>query len=46
MVTKKEKEKLQRKEYEEKHIGLRGAKGSFMVFQEEGLEDVFVVDEL
>ena len=45
-LSKEQKEKLKRKEYEEKNIALRGAKGSFVVFREEGLEDVFVVDEL
>jgi len=45
-LTKEQKEKQKRKEYEEKNIALRGAKGSFVVFREEGLEDVFVVDEL
>lgn len=45
-ISKEKKEKLKRIEYEEKNIALRGAKGSFVVFREEGLEDVFVVDEL
>lgn len=45
-LSKEQKEKLKRIEYEEKNIALRGAKGSFVVFREEGLEDVFVVDEL
>ena len=40
------KKKLERREYEEKSIKTRGAQGSFVVFQEEGLEDVFVADEL
>ena len=44
--SKEMKEKMKRKEYEEKNIAIRGAKGSFVVFREVGLEDVFVVDEL
>ena len=44
--SKEMEEKIKRLEYEEKNIATRGAKGSFMVFREEGLEDVFVVDEL
>jgi hypothetical protein len=45
-LSKEMKEKLKRKEYEEKNIAVKGAKGSFVVFREKGLEDVFVVDEL
>jgi len=45
-LIKLKKEKMKRKEYEEKNIAIRGAKGSFVVFREVGLEDVFVVDEL
>jgi len=41
-----DKEELGRKEFEEASIVERGAKGSFMIFREKGLEDVFVVDEL
>ena len=37
---------IDRKEFEETSILERGAKGSFMIFREKGLEDVFVVDEL
>lgn len=44
--TKKTKEKMDRYQYEEKNIATRGAKGSFMVFREDGLEDLFLVDEL
>ena len=32
--------------FEEKSIKVRDARGSFMIFQEDGLEDVFVVDDL
>jgi hypothetical protein len=42
----KTKEKLARQKFEEKSIKARGATGSFMIFREEGLEDVFVVDDL
>ena len=41
-----DKKELDRKEFEETSIVERGAKGSFMIFREKGLEDVFVVDEL
>ena len=37
---------LERKKFEESSLVERGAKGSFMIFREKGLEDVFVVDEL
>ena len=39
-------EELCRKKFEEHSIVERGAKGSFVIFREKGLEDVFVVDEL
>lgn len=43
-------EKLQKQqkrlEFENKSLQLKGAKGSFVVFREAGLEDVFVVDDL
>ena len=45
-LTKEEEKKQKRQEYEQKSIKIRGAKGSFVVFREEGLEDVFVVDDL
>ena len=45
-LSKEQKRKLRRLEYEEKNISIGGAKGSFVVFREEGLEDVFVMDEL
>jgi len=45
-VSEKRKKELERLEYEEKNIAIRGAKGSFVVFREKGLEDVFVSDEL
>mgnify|MGYP001174525120 FL=1 len=45
-IDAKMKKKLERREYEEKSIKIRGAQGSFVVFKEEGLEDVFVADEL
>ena len=38
--------KQKRLDLENKRLALREAKGSFVVFREEGLEDVFVVDEL
>lgn len=41
-----DKKELNRKEFEEASLVERGAKGSFMIFREKGLEDVFVVDEL
>jgi hypothetical protein len=44
--SKEMKDKQKRKEFEEANIALRGAKGSFVVFREKGLEDVFVVDDL
>jgi len=40
--SKEMEEKIKRLEYEEKNIATRGAKGSFMVFREKDLEDVFV----
>lgn len=39
-------EKDERTKFEEAALVERGAKGSFMIFREKGLEDVFVVDEL
>ena len=43
---KKAKKKQKRLELENKRLALRAAKGSFVVFREKGLEDVFVVDDL
>ena len=43
---KESKKKQKRLDLENKRLALREAKGSFVVFREEGLEDVFVVDEL
>ena len=40
------KNKQKRLDLENKRLSLREAKGSFVVFREKGLEDVFVVDEL
>jgi len=45
-ISKEKKKRQKRLEYEEKSIKARGAKGSFVVFREEGLEDVFVADDL
>lgn len=39
-------EKLEREKFEEDSIKERGATGSFMIFREKGLEDVFVIDDL
>lgn len=41
-----DKKELDRKEFEAASLVERGAKGSFMIFREKGLEDVFVADEL
>ena len=43
---KKSKKKQRRLELENKRLALRSAQGSFVVFREKGLEDVFVVDDL
>ena len=45
-VSEKIKKQQKRLEFENKSLELKGAKGSFVVFREEGLEDVFVVDDL
>jgi len=45
-VSEKRKKELERLAYEEKNIQTRGAKGSFVVFRQKGLEDVFVSDDL
>ena len=42
----KAKVKQKRLDLENKRLSLREAKGSFVVFREKGLEDVFIVDEL
>tara|TARA_B100000929_G_C15477685_1_gene410069 strand:- start:1040 stop:1279 length:240 start_codon:yes stop_codon:yes gene_type:complete len=45
-ADKKSKKKQRRLELENKRLALRAAQGSFVVFREKGLEDVFVVDDL
>ena len=45
-VDEKIKKHLERKKFEDESIHARGATGSFMIFKEDGLEDVFVVDDL
>ncbi len=45
-IDKKTEEHLERKKFEDESMRARGATGSFMIFKEEGLEDVFVVDDL
>jgi len=40
------KKKQKRLDLENKRLSLRKAQGSFVVFREKGLEDVFVVDDL
>lgn len=45
-ISDKIKKQQKRLEFENKSLQLKGAKGSFVVFREEGLEDVFVVDDL
>jgi hypothetical protein len=45
-IDKKTEEHLERKKFEDESMRVRGATGSFMIFKEEGLEDVFVVDDL
>ena len=45
-LSEKLKKQQKRLEFENKSLQLKGAKGSFVVFREDGLEDVFVVDEL
>ena len=44
--SKKTKKQQKRLDLENKRLSLREAKGSFVVFREKGLEDVFVVDDL
>ena len=45
-ISEKLKKQQKRLEFENKNLALKGAKGSFVVFREKGLEDVFVADEL
>jgi hypothetical protein len=45
-VDEKIRKHLERKKFEDESIRARGATGSFMIFREEGLEDVFVVDDI
>lgn len=45
-ISEKVKKQQKRLEFENKSLQLKGAKGSFVVFREEGLEDVFIVDDL
>ena len=45
-VGKNSKKKQRRLELENKRLALRAAQGSFVVFREKGLEDVFIVDDL
>lgn len=45
-VNEKIEKYLERKKFEDESIRERGATGSFMIFREEGLEDVFVVDDI
>ena len=42
----KVKKQQKRLEFENKSLQAKGAKGSFVVFREEGLEDVFIIDDL
>jgi ABC-type sulfate transport system substrate-binding protein len=45
-ISDKLKKQRKRLEFENANLALKGAKGSFVVFREKGLEDVFVADEL
>ena len=45
-ISEKLKKQQKRLEFENKNLALKGAKGSFVVFREKGLEDVFVADDL
>ena len=45
-ISEKLKKQQKRLEFENKNLALKGAKGSFVVFREKGLEDIFVVDDL
>jgi len=44
--SKKTKRQQKRLDLENKRLSLREAKGSFVVFREKGLEDIFMVDDL
>tara|TARA_Y100000310_G_scaffold344488_1_gene457518 strand:- start:645 stop:833 length:189 start_codon:yes stop_codon:yes gene_type:complete len=45
-LSEKVKKQQKRLEFENQSLKLKGAKGSFVVFREDGLEDVFVADDL
>lgn len=45
-ISEKLKKQQKRLEFENKSLALKGAKGSFVVFREKGLEDIFVVDDI
>ena len=45
-LSEKLKKQQKRLEFENRSYDLKGFKGSFVVFREKGLEDVFVVDDL
>jgi len=45
-ISEKLKKQQKRLEFERANLTLKKARGSFVVFREEGLEDVFVADEL
>ena len=45
-LSKKQKDHKKRLEFENTSYALKGFKGSFVVFREKGLEDVFIVDDL
>ena len=45
-LSEKLKKQQKRLEFENRSYNLKGFKGSFVVFREKGLEDVFVVDDL
>ena len=45
-ISEKLKKQQKRLEFENKSLQAKGAKGSFVVFREEGLEDVFIIDDL
>ena len=45
-ISDKLKKQQKRLEFERANLTLKKARGSFVVFREEGLEDVFVADDL
>tara|TARA_B100001167_G_C16742213_1_gene291624 strand:- start:632 stop:835 length:204 start_codon:yes stop_codon:yes gene_type:complete len=45
-LSKKLKKQQKRIEFENASYALKGFKGSFVVFREKGLENIFVVDDL